>query len=242
MRVYVVDNYEELSIRGALMVAGQVSFKADSNLGLCTGSTPVGMYKELVGIRNEKSLDFSQIKTFNLDEYLGLSPENDQSYYFFMMDNLLKHVNIRTENINIPNGLAENIEEECQRYEKEILQAGGLDLQVLGIGRNGHIGFNEPGSQFKGETHLIDLDEDTINANARFFDNREEVPTQAITMGIKTIMQAKKVLLLANGEGKAKAIKETVEGEINPQVPASILQLHNDCTIIVDKDAAKLLK
>ncbi|HZK24591.1 MAG TPA: glucosamine-6-phosphate deaminase [Oscillospiraceae bacterium] len=241
MRIYVVDNYEELSVKAALIVAGQVALKANSMLGLCTGSTPIGMYKELVKMHQQQALDFSQIISFNLDEYFGLSPESEQSYHYFMQDNLFKHLNVTQENINIPNGLAAKTDEECLRYEQAIAQAGGLDLQVLGIGRNGHIGFNEPAPEFIGNTHLVQLDEDTIYANARFFDSRTEVPTQAITMGIKTIMQAQKILLLANGAGKAQAVKDTILGEINPHVPASILQLHDDCTFIIDKEAAQYL-
>ncbi|NLZ39503.1 MAG: glucosamine-6-phosphate deaminase [Firmicutes bacterium] len=240
MRVYIVDDYEQMSVKAALIVAGQITMKADSILGLCTGSTPIGMYKELVKL-HQQGLDFSHVITFNLDEYWGLSPDNVQSYHYFMHENFFKHVNVKPENIHIPNGLAENVDDECIRYEEAIKQANGLDLQVLGIGRNGHIGFNEPSTVFIAETHLVELDADTINDNARFFPSREEVPTRAITMGIKTIMQAKKILLLANGEGKAHAIKEAVTGEINPGVPASILQLHPDCTFIIDKAAAKYL-
>ncbi|MGI6659198.1 MAG: glucosamine-6-phosphate deaminase [Dethiobacteraceae bacterium] len=241
MKLYIVDSYEELSVKAALIVAGQISFKADSVLGLCTGSTPIGMYQELVKMYRGQGLDFSQVTFFNLDEYIGLAPDNEQSYHYFMKSNLFQHVNARPEKINIPNGLAAEIEAECARYEQAIAQAGGLDLQVLGVGRNGHIGFNEPAAEFTGKTHLVDLDEDTINANARFFAAREEVPTQAITMGIKTIMQAEKILLLANGEGKAQALRDAVLGEINPRVPASILQLHHNCTFIIDKAAAKYL-
>lgn len=241
MRIYIADDYEQMSVKAALIVAGQITMKADSILGLCTGSTPIGMYKELVKMHQQQGLDFSQVITFNLDEYWGLSPENDQSYHYFMHENFFNHVNVKPNNIHIPNGLAEDINDECKRYEEAIRQANGLDLQVLGIGRNGHIGFNEPATEFIGETHLVELDTDTINANARFFASRAEVPTQAITMGIKTIMQAKKILLLANGEGKAQAIKEAVTGEVNPSVPASILQLHPDCTFLVDKAAAKYL-
>lgn len=241
MRLYIVDDYKELSVKAALIVAGQISFKADSVLGLCTGSTPVGMYQKLVEMHKTQGLDFSRVISFNLDEYLGLAPENDQSYHYFMQDNLFNYVNARPEHINIPKGLAADIEAECVRYEQSIKKAGGLDLQVLGIGRNGHIGFNEPADKFTGETHLVALDEDTINANARFFSSRDEVPTQAVTMGIKTIMQSERIILLANGAGKAEAVKSAVAGEITPRVPASILQLHPNCTFIVDKEAAQRL-
>lgn len=241
MRIYVVDDYEALSVKAALIVAGQISFKADSVLGLCTGSTPVGMYQKLVEMHKTQGLDFSRVITFNLDEYLGLAPENEQSYHYFMMDNLFNHVNAKPEHINIPSGQAADIAAECARYEQSIKQAGGLDLQVLGIGRNGHIGFNEPADKFTGETHLVELDEDTINANSRFFSSRDEVPTRAITMGIKTIMQAERIILLANGTSKAEAVRAAVAGEITPRVPASILQLHPNCTFIVDKEAARYL-
>lgn len=241
MRVYVVDSYGELSAKAALIVAGQVAFKADSVLGLCTGSTPVGMYKELSAMHQKQGLDFSRVITFNLDEYYGLAPDNIQSYHYFMKKNLFDHVNIKQENIHIPDGLAADIEAECDRYEEAIQKAGGIDLQVLGIGRNGHIGFNEPAAKFSAATFLTELDEDTIKANARFFASPGEVPTCAITMGIKTIMQAKKILLLANGPEKAEAVRNAVKGDIDPYVPASILQLHSDCTFIIDREAAKYL-
>jgi glucosamine-6-phosphate deaminase len=199
------------------------------------------MYSELVRMHKEEELDFSEIKTFNLDEYYNISSENDQSYYYFMHDNLFDHVNLDSENIGLINGMTENVEEECVNYEKRIKAAGGIDIQVLGIGRNGHIGFNEPDSKFEPLTHLVHLDEDTIKANARFFETEAEVPVTAISMGMKTIMSAKKILLVANGESKAKAIKDALEGDVNPQMPASILQLHPDVTVIVDKEAGKLL-
>ncbi|WP_276716918.1 glucosamine-6-phosphate deaminase, partial [Caloranaerobacter azorensis] len=174
-------------------------------------------------------------------EYYGLPKENPQSYHYYMMENLFKHVNIKKENIHIPNGMVENIEKECEEYEKKIQQAGGIDLQVLGIGRNGHIGFNEPDLKFEAKTHLVELDEDTIKANSRFFNSIEEVPTKAISMGIKTIMHAKKIVLLASGKEKAEAIYKAVKGEITPKVPASVLQLHPDVILIADEEAASLL-
>lgn len=241
MKILIVNDYNEMSRKAANIVASQIILKPDSVIGLATGDTPKGMYRELVKLYNNGDIDFTNIKTFNLDEYYGLSKENPQSYHYYMMENLFKHVNIKKENIHIPNGMAESIEKECEEYEKKIQEAGGIDLQVLGIGRNGHIGFNEPDLKFEAKTHLVELDEDTIKANSRFFNSIDEVPTKAISMGIKTIMHAKKILLLASGKEKAEAIYKAVKGKITPEVPASILQLHPDAILIVDKEAASLL-
>ncbi|WP_298841290.1 glucosamine-6-phosphate deaminase [Clostridium sp.] len=241
MRIIVVDNYEEMSKRAALMVASQVTLKPDSVLGLATGDTPSGMYKELIKLYNKKEVDFKEVRTFNLDEYYGLNPENSQSYYKYMMNNLFNSINISTENINMPDGMAKDVDDFCLLYEKKIKTLGGIDMQVLGIGGNGHIGFNEPNVNFEAQTHLVNLDEQTIEANSRFFKSIEDVPVKAISMGIKTIMNSKKIILLANGLNKAEAIEKAVKGKINPSVPASILQLHNDVTIIIDKEAASLL-
>ncbi|WP_105618854.1 glucosamine-6-phosphate deaminase [Vallitalea okinawensis] len=242
MRIYVVNSYDEMSKQAANIVASQVTLKPNSVLGLATGGTPVGMYKQLVEMYQKGDVDFKQVTTFNLDEYYPLSRENANSYYHYMYTNLFKHINVPGDHINIPNGMAKDVIVECQTYEKNIESAGGIDLQVLGIGPNGHIGFNEPDVKFEAGTHLVKLDEHTIEANARFFDSKEEVPTEAISMGIRTIMRAKKIILLANGESKAKVIKEMVSGDISPKVPASILQLHGDVTVIVDQEAAKELK
>ncbi|QIB27612.1 glucosamine-6-phosphate deaminase [Caloranaerobacter azorensis] len=241
MKVLIVKDYEEMSRKAANIVASQIILKPDSVIGLATGDTPKGMYRELIKLYNNGDIDFANIKTFNLDEYYGLPKENPQSYHYYMMENLFKHINIKKENIYIPNGMAENIEKECEEYEKKIQQAGGIDLQVLGIGRNGHIGFNEPDLKFEAKTHLVELDEDTIKANSRFFNSIEEVPTKAISMGIKTIMHAKKIILLASGKEKAEAIYKAVKGEITPKVPASVLQLHPDVILIADEEAASLL-
>ena len=241
MRIIVVDNYEEMSIEAARIMASCVTLKPDSVLGLATGSTPLGMYSQLINIYNRKEVNFEHVKSFNLDEYYGLNKDNEQSYNYYMNENFFKHINIKPENINIPNGAAENIEKECISYEKKIKEAGGIDIQVLGIGVNGHIGFNEPDVKFEAETHLVQLDEQTIESNARFFESREEVPTSAISMGIKTIMHSKKIVLLANGKSKADAINKALNGKITPDVPASILQLHLDVTVILDKEAASLL-
>lgn len=241
MKIYVVDNYEDLSRKSASIVASQMILKPNSVLGLATGSTPEGLYKELIRLFNEKVIDFKDINTFNLDEYYGMHRHNPQSYYYYMRKNLLDYINIEKDNIHIPHGLADDVEKHCDEYEEEIKQLGGIDLQILGIGRNGHVGFNEPADDFKPKTHLVHLQEETIEDNSRFFENKEDVPTKAISMGIKTIMNARKILLVANGEGKSKAIYDTLKGPITPKVPASIIQLHKDVTVIIDKEAAKLL-
>jgi len=241
MRIIVVDNYEEMSKRAALMIASQVTLKPDSVLGLATGDTPLGMYKELIKLYNKNEVDFKEVRTFNLDEYYGIDRENLQSYYYFMNANLFNSINIARENINMPDGMAKDVNASCIEYEKKIKELGGIDMQVLGIGGNGHIGFNEPNVNFEAETHLVNLDAQTIEANSRFFDSIEDVPVKAISMGIKTIMNSKKIILLANGINKAEAIERAVKGKINPNIPASILQLHNDVTIILDKEAASSL-
>lgn len=241
MRIIVVDNYDEMSKKAAKMILSQITLKPNSVIGLATGSTPSGMYKELVYMYKNNEIDFSEVVTFNLDEYYGLDKLNKQSYHYYMNENLFKHVNIKAENINIPNGKAEDINKECDQYEEKINEAGGTELQVLGIGRNGHIGFNEPDIKFEVATHLVHLDNNTIQANSRFFNFIEEVPTKAISMGIKTIMHSKKIMLLANGIDKAEAIYKTVKGKIVTEVPASILQLHPDVTLILDKQAASML-
>lgn len=241
MRILIVDDYDEMSKKAAAMVSSQVILKHDCVLGLATGDTPLGMYRELIRLYENKEVDFSDVTTFNLDEYYKIDRENKQSYYYYMKENFFKYINIKKENTHIPNGTAKDIEEECKNYEQRIKNSGGIDIQVLGIGANGHIGFNEPDINFEAETHLVKLDEMTIEANSRFFSSKEEVPTTAISMGIKTIMQSRRVVLLANGEVKAEAIYKTVKGKISPEVPASILQLHPDATIILDKNAAKLL-
>jgi len=241
MRIIVVDNYEEMSKKAARMIASQVMLKPDSVLGLATGDTPLGMYKELVKLFNNAEVDFNEVRTFNLDEYYGLSSESPHSYYSYMINNLFNHININRENINVPSGMANDINTVCIEYENKIKEAGGIDMQVLGIGGNGHIGFNEPDVNFEAETHLVNLDEQTIKANSRFFNSIEDVPVKAISMGIKTIMNSKKIILLVSGVSKAEVIEKAINGKINPNLPASILQLHNDVTIILDKEAASYL-
>lgn len=241
MRIIIADNYEEMSKRAVAMVSSQVILKHDSVLGLATGDTPLGMYKELIKLYENKEVDFSDVTTFNLDEYCKLNRENTQSYYYYMNHNFFKYINVKKKNTYILDGIAKDINEECRNYDQQIKNKGGIDIQVLGIGANGHIGFNEPDVNFEAETHLVKLDQMTIECNSRFFSTKEEVPTIAISMGIKTIMQSRRVILLANGEGKAEAIYKTVKGKICPELPASILQLHPDATLIIDKNAAKFL-
>lgn len=241
MRVIVAKDYEALSRRAAILLAGQVIHKPDSVLGLATGSTPVGTYRHLVALYKEGLVDFSQVITFNLDEYYGLAPDNQCSYAWFMNHHLFDHVNNLPEQVHIPNGLAGDIQAECKAYDEKISQAGGIDLQLLGIGRNGHIGFNEPDLKFETRTHLVELDDETIEANARFFISPGQVPRQAISMGIKTIMQSRRILLLASGAEKTQVVYEMIYGTITPELPASVLQLHPDVTIIADREAAALL-
>ncbi|WP_132244263.1 glucosamine-6-phosphate deaminase [Marinisporobacter balticus] len=241
MKLIRVKDYEELSKKASNILASQIILKPNSVIGLATGSTPVGMYRALVQLYKNGDLDFNDIKTFNLDEYYELNSANPQSYHYYMNENLFKHVNIKERNINIPNGMRKDIIEECDRYEKKIEACGGIDLQVLGIGRNGHVGFNEPDIKFEARTHIVELDHDTIEANSRFFESYEVVPKQAISMGIKTIMHARKILLLANGMEKAEAIYCTIKGKITPEVPASVLQLHPDVTIIIEEKAALMI-
>lgn len=241
MRILVCDNYEEMSKKAAQMILSQITLKPNSVLGLATGSTPIGMYDELVKMYQSGILDFSEVQTFNLDEYYGLSASNHQSYHYFMNEHLFNHVNIFKENIHIPNGMAGDIETECLNYDEAIANSDGIDIQVLGIGNNAHIGFNEPTILFEKGTHVVELDESTRQANARFFNSLDEVPQKAITMGTGSIFKSRKIMLLASGAQKAKAIYETVHGKVRPEVPASILQFHNDIVLILDSKAASLL-
>lgn len=238
MELIVVKDYEAMSKRAATLIQAQLMWNPSSVLGLATGSTPVGLYKELVSLYNNHELDFQKVTTFNLDEYLGLDKENEQSYYRFMRNNLFDHVNVDDSKIHIPNGQADNFETECLAYEASIVSHGGIDLQILGIGHNGHIGFNEPNVEFEAKTHIVTLDDETIEANKRFFDTIEDVPKKAISMGIKTIMRSKKIILMASGEGKADIISKLVKDDIRPDIPASVLHLHENVIIIVDEAAA----
>ncbi|MGL5327835.1 MAG: glucosamine-6-phosphate deaminase [Peptostreptococcaceae bacterium] len=241
MRILVCKDYESMSQKAAQIILSQVTLKPNSVLGLATGSTPIGMYKNLVEMYKGGDVDFSDVVTFNLDEYHKLPVTNNQSYHYFMHENLFNHININPKNIHIPNGMTDNINEECENYENAIKDAGGIDIQVLGIGRNAHIGFNEPTISFEKGTHLVDLTPSTIEANARFFASEEEVPKKAVTMGTGSIFKARKIMMLAYGEGKADAIYNTVHGKITPEIPASILQFHGDIVLILDEAAASKL-
>ena len=235
MKIYETKDYQEMSRQAANILSAQVILKPDCVLGLATGSTPIGTYDQLVDWYNKGDVDFSQVRTVNLDEYRGLTRDNDQSYYYFMHQHLFDRVNIKLENTNVPDGTQED--EECARYEALIESMGGVDIQLLGLGHNGHIGFNEPAADFAVTTHCVDLTESTIEANKRFFESADDVPRQAYTMGIGTIMKAKKILLVINGEGKADIVAKAFFGPVTPEVPASILQLHRDVTIVADKAA-----
>ena len=226
-----------MSRKAAGIVSAQIIMKPDCVLGLATGSTPVGLYKQLIEWYRNGDLDFSGVRTVNLDEYKGISRENDQSYYYFMHQNLFDHVNIPAENTHLPDGMEPDSEKECRRYEELIQSMGSVDLQLLGIGHNGHIGFNEPADAFDKLVHCVNLTQSTIEANKRFFASAEEVPRQAYTMGIQTIMRSKKILIIANGEGKADIVRDAFFGPITPMVPASVLQLHNDVTLVADEAA-----
>ena len=237
MKFYKMKDYEQMSRKAASIMAAQIIAKPDSVLGLATGSTPIGLYKELIKGYEAGDLDFSQIKSANLDEYVGLEPTHDQSYRYFMQDNLFNHVNIDVANTNVPNGMTEDPAAECARYDQLIKDLGGIDIQLLGMGHNGHIGFNEPADHYPVGTNLVDLQESTITANARFFASIDDVPKQAMTMGIGTIMSARKILVVVSGKDKAAIVKKAFTGPVTPQVPASILQLHPDVIIVGDEAA-----
>ena len=241
MRIYRAKDYDDMSRKAANILSAQVIMKPDCVLGLATGSTPIGTYKQLIEWYNKGDLDFSEVTTVNLDEYRGLPRENDQSYYYFMHENLFNHINLQKGRSFLPDGTEPDSEKACSNYNAIIRQVGGIDLQLLGIGRNGHIGFNEPDDHFSLETHCVDLTPSTINANKRFFEKEEDVPRQAYTMGIKTIMQAKKVLLVASGEDKAKAIYDSFYGPVTPSVPASILQYHKNVYVVADEAALSMI-
>lgn len=234
MRIIKASDYNEMSRCAANIIAAQITLKPDSVLGLATGSTPIGTYKLLVESYQQGNLDFSKVKSVNLDEYCGLDGSHDQSYRYFMNTNLFNHVNIDMANTNVPNGIATDLEQECKRYDRLIEELGGVDLQLLGIGHNGHIGFNEPNEFFDKTTHVVDLKQSTIDANSRFFEKIEDVPRRAITMGIKSIMSARKILLVA-GADKKDIIERALFGPITPQVPASVLQFHNDLIVVVSE-------
>ena len=241
MKIIKTKDYDQMSRVAANIISAQVIIKPKCVLGLATGSTPIGTYKQLVEWYKKGDVDFSEVTTVNLDEYKGLSPENDQSYRYFMNTNLFDHVNIDKTRTFVPNGLEADSEKACSDYNHIIQDCGGIDLQLLGLGNNGHIGFNEPSNAFEKETHCVALTQSTIDANARFFASMDEVPKEAYTMGIKTIMQAKKIVVVVNGAQKADIVKKAFFGPITPEVPASILQLHNDVTVVGDEAALSAL-
>lgn len=232
MKWIEAKSYEEMSVLGAQIFANQLKNKSDSVLGLATGSTPIGLYKELVKKHDAGEISFAQVKTFNLDEYVGLSKDSECSYYYFMHDNLFYHVNIDENNVHIPSGDASKLEETCAEYEKMMEEAGGIDVQLLGIGLNGHIGFNEPGTAFDSVTHVVELTQSTREANKVFFDRPEDVPTHAVTMGISSILKAKKIVLLISGASKQEAFDFLKSGEVTENFPASALHNHPDVTVI----------
>jgi len=242
MEIIVKDSPEEMSKAAARMVARTLNAKPNAVLGLATGSTPLGLYQELVRMHQEEALDFSQVTTFNLDEYVGLTHRHPQSYHYFMHENLFKHINIPKQNIYIPSGTTDNYEAFCKWYEQRIVECGGIDLQILGIGSDGHIAFNEPTSSLGSRTRIKTLARQTIEDNARFFGSPGEVPVYAITMGVGTILEARKIVLLAHGKQKADAVAAAIEGPVTSKITASALQLHRDVMYIVDRDAASSLE
>ena len=237
MKIYMGEDYKGMSRKAANIISAQIILKPDCVLGLATGSTPIGTYDQLVNWYEKGDLDFSKVVTINLDEYKGLSGDNDQSYRYFMNKHLFDRINIYKENTYVPNGLEADSKKACQEYNDIITKCGGIDMQFLGLGHNGHIGFNEPGGAFEKETHCVNLTKSTIEANKRFFEKEEDVPRQAYTMGIKSIMQAKKILVVVSGEDKADIVKGAFTGPVTPEVPASVLQLHNDVTLVGDRAA-----
>lgn len=240
MNIIRAKDYQDMSRKAANIISAQIIMKPDCVLGLATGSTPVGTYRQLIEWYEKGDLDFSRVSTVNLDEYRGLTHIDPQSYYYFMQENLFDHVNIDKTATHVPDGTNPDAADACAKHEQIIKSLGGIDLQLLGLGNNGHIGFNEPGAAFEKETHLVDLAESTIRANARFFTSIDEVPKQAYTMGIRTIMQAKKILVVVSGEGKADIVSRAFFGPVTPEVPASILQMHPDVTVVCDEVALSL--
>jgi len=241
MKLYIVKDYDEMSEKVADVIASQIILKPDTVLGLATGTTPIGAYDKLIEYNSQGKVDFSEVKTVNLDEYWGIAPDHEQSYRYFMDKHLFKRVNIPYSSTNLPNGMAPGKEEECVRYDTVISDVGGIDLQLLGLGHNGHIGFNEPDGIFYKDTHIVDLTQSTIEANSRLFASMDEVPRQAITMGVGPVMSAKLVVLAVSGEGKAKALRDSLSGPVTPKVPGSILQLKDELIVVADREAAALL-
>ena len=241
MNVCVYPNGDLAAVAEAVLIAGQVIDKPKSVLGLATGSTPLPIYRELISMWHRGVIDFGSVTTYNLDEYVGLGPDHPCSYRRFMQENLFSHINVQQSNIHIPNGLAQDVDAECAAYDAAIAAAGRLDLQLLGLGANGHIGFNEPAAVFTTHSYCVRLSEQTLKDNRRFFEDGAPMPTHALTMGIASIMQAKRIVLVATGKNKAAAVRAMIEGPVDPMVPASILQMHRHATILLDADAASLL-
>jgi len=242
MEIIIHNTAEEASKHAGEYISNIVKKIPDTILGLATGGTPVQMYKEMIRQHKENNIDYSQVTSFNLDEYIGLPPTHDQSYRYFMNENLFNHINIDKQNTHVPDGMATDIPKECENYEQKIFQAGGIDLQLLGVGTDGHIGFNEPGSSFASRTRIKTLTKQTREDNARFFNNIDEVPIHCITMGIETIIESNEIILLAFGKNKAEVIRNMIEGPISAELPASALHLHPNVKIFIDEDAASKLK
>ena len=241
MKIIKAKDYNDMSRKAANIISAQVIMKPDCVLGLATGSTPIGTYKQLIEWYEKGDLDFGDVTTVNLDEYRGLPRENDQSYFYFMNHNLFDYVNVNPERTHLPNGMNPDADAECKRYEEVIRSTGGVDLQLLGLGHNGHIGFNEPGTSLEGRTHCTELTKRTIEANQRFFKNRENMPKKAITMGLRDIMAARRILLLVSGIEKAETVRAALTGPITLEIPASVLQLHHQVSVILDAAAASAL-
>jgi len=239
MKILQTADYDDMSRKAANIISAQVILNSHSVLGLATGSTPIGVYRQLAAWYRKGDLDFSQVHTFNLDEYCGLSADHPQSYHRFMQENFFSAVNVPAENVNIPDGTAADIEAECRDYDRRIQSIGGIDLQLLGLGNTGHIGFNEPNERFDKTTHRVALKPETIRANSRFFGSEDLVPRYAITMGIKNIMQARKIILVVSGAAKADILEQALFGPVTPRVPASILQFHPDVTVVADNAALR---
>lgn len=240
MKVMECQTYEELSQKAARIAADTIKEKSDAVLGLATGGTPEGTYRELIRLHQTENLSFKNVTTVNLDEYAGLSSDDPNSYHFYMKNRFFQHIDSLPSQHFIPNGNADDLEAECRRYEQVVESLGGTDIQLLGIGRNGHIGFNEPGTPFKSRTHVVTLNEQTRQANARYFPSIDSVPKKALTMGIQTILSSKRILLLISGKSKAEAVKKLLEGDISEDFPASALHLHSDVTVLIDREAAAL--
>jgi glucosamine-6-phosphate deaminase len=241
MKLIRTENYAEMSVEAGKIIVEKIRANPSLTLGLATGSSPKGVYDYLIQDYEANGTTYRQVKSVNLDEYIGLSTKDPNSYHYFMNETLFKHLNISENQTHIPNGAASDLEQECIRYEQLIKELGGIDLQILGIGQNGHIGFNEPGTPFTSRTHIVTLAQNTREANSRFFNSLEEVPTHAITMGIASILESKEILLLVSGEKKAEALYKFVNGEISEEFPASALNNHHNVTVIADRDALKYI-